>query len=190
MTYLILGLILFLGAHFAILRRSFRAKVIAKVGDNGWRASVGLCALIGIVLIAYGFSQYRAQGFIILYEPPLFLRHLALILNLPVFVLIAAAYLPGYIKATFKHPMLAAVKFWAIAHLCANGDLGSVILFGSILAWAVIARIAIKKREMVEPPAKRSGPVRNDLIAILIGLSVYILVLDWLHVILIGVPPL
>lgn len=190
MIYLILGLILFLGAHFAILRRSFRANMIAKLGNNGWRATVGLCAFAGLALIAYGFSHYRAQGYIALYEPPLLLRHLALILNLPVFVLIAAAYLPGRIKATVKHPMLVAVKFWAIAHLCANGDLGSVILFGSILTWAVIARIAVKKREMTEPPPRRDGPFRNDLIAILIGISAYLLVLNKLHLMIIGVQPL
>jgi uncharacterized membrane protein len=190
MIYLITGLVLFLGAHLAIIFRGFRTKIIAKIGDKGWRVGISLCTLIGLVLIAYGFSQYRAGGYVRLYEPPLFLRHLALILNLPVFVLLASAYLPGYIKATIKHPMLAAVKLWALAHLCANGDLGSVILFGSILAWAVIARIAVKKREMAEPPPPRSGPLRNDLIAILIGLTAYILVLDWLHAILIGVQPL
>jgi uncharacterized membrane protein len=190
MIYLILGLVLFLGAHFAILRRGFRTDMISKFGSNSWRATIGLCAFAGLVLIAYGFSQYRAHGYIALYEPPLLLRHLALVLNLPVFVLIAAAYLPGRIKTTVKHPMLVAVKFWTVAHLCANGDLGSVILFGSILAWAVIARIAVKRRELIEPPLARDGSFRNDLIAILVGVSAYILVLDKLHLMIIGVQPL
>ncbi len=190
MTYLILGLVLFLGAHAAIMLRDFRANIVAKIGTNGWRAGVSLAAFVGLVLIAYGFSEYRAQGYIQLYEPPFFLRHLALLLNLPVFVLIFAAYLSGHIKAKLKHPMLVAIKLWALAHLCANGDLGSVLLFGSIMIWAVLARIAIKRREMPEPPVSQAVSVRNDLIALLLGIAVYLLLIMGLHKALIGVSPL
>lgn len=190
MITLILGLILFIGAHVAIMLRNFRARTIGKFGSNAWRATIGLIAFIGLVLIAYGFSHYRAEGYVRIYEPPLFLRHLALFLNLPVFILIAAAYLPGWIKAKVKHPMLMAVKLWAAAHLCANGDLGSIILFSSILAWAVIARIMVKRREAFEPPGPRDGPLRNDLIAVLIGLAAYLFMLNGLHLMLIGVQPL
>jgi uncharacterized membrane protein len=193
MIYLILGLVLFLGAHFAILFRGLRTAVLARLGRNIWRSIIGLCAFAGLILIAYGFSQYRTHGYITIYTPPLVFRHLALILNLPIFVLVISAYLPGNIRGKLKHPMLVAIKLWATAHLFANGDLGGIILFGSILAWAVIARIAVKKREVLEgAQAEILAPhaFRNDLIAILLGLLLYLLVFKWLHMMLIGVQPL
>lgn len=94
-----------------------------------------------------------------------------MLLMLPVFVLVVAAYAPGRIKAAVKHPMVLAVKIWAFAHLLANGDLASVLLFGSFLAWGVVARISLKKRQAANPHGAPPvvGPVRNDVIAIVVG---------------------
>ena len=126
---------------------------------------------------------------VVLYTPPRFLRHVTFLFMLPVFPLIFAAYLPGRIKSATKHPMLAAVKFWAFAHLLSNGTLADVVLFGAFLAWAVLDRISLKRRA---PVALRTAPARrfNDLLAVLLGLGVYLLFIVWAHRWLIGVSPL
>ncbi|MES2905679.1 MAG: NnrU family protein [Pseudomonadota bacterium] len=189
MLFLILGLALFIGAHLAVTLRGFRSNMIARLGEAKWKLALSTVSLLGLALIAYGFGEYRAEGYRQLYDPPLFLRHLALVLNLPVFILIAAAYLPGHIKRIVKHPMLLGIKLWAMAHLFANGDLGSVLLFGSFLIWAVYARINVKARELAEPRAATTGSRQNDMIAVLVGLVAYLIVVKWLHLMIIGVQP-
>jgi uncharacterized membrane protein len=108
-------------------------------------------------------------------------------------VFVAAAYLPGRIRRTLKHPMLAGVKVWALAHLLANGDLGSILLFGAILAWAVAARISVKRRDEAVPhgaPLEPPSGLRNDALAVAIGTVAYLAFVIWLHPLLIGVPVL
>jgi uncharacterized membrane protein len=188
MLILILGLALFIGTHLFTTRRETRRGLIERFGENGYKLAYSALAAIGLILIIAGFGAARAAGPPQLWDPPDAFRHLALILNLPIFVLFLAAYLPGQIKQRTKHPMLLAVKLWAFAHLLANGDLASVILFGSILAWGVLARIAAKRREAVEGAPDRSGPLRNDLIAVVLGLILYALMVKWGHPLLIGVP--
>jgi uncharacterized membrane protein len=120
-------------------------------------------------------------------------RHLALPLVWIAFVVLPAAYLPGRIRRAVKHPMLASVKIWAFAHLLANGDLGSVILFATLLAWAVVARISAKHRDEALPhgaPLAEPAGWRNDILAVVIGTVVYLVFLYWLHPLLIGVPAL
>src|ERR1700688_706034 len=146
MSLLIVGLVLFLGVHsVAIVAPTLRARTIQALGEGAWKGLYALVSLVGFVLICYGFGLAR-QAPVILYSPPTWLRYVALILMVPVFPLLVAAYLPGRIKTAAKHPMLAAVKFWALAHLLANGTLADVVLFGGFLAWAVIDRISLKKR--------------------------------------------
>jgi uncharacterized membrane protein len=186
---LIIGLVMFLGVHsVAIVSLDFRNQALARLGEGGWKGSYGLISLIGFVLICYGFGVAR-QAPVFLYFPPTWLRQVALIIMLPVFPLLFAAYLPGRIKTAAKHPMLAAVKFWALAHLLANGTLADVLLFGSFLAWAVVDRISLKRR-----PAQvlRTAPPGrwNDAIAIVLGFVVYALFLGWAHLRLFGVSPL
>jgi uncharacterized membrane protein len=127
-----------------------------------------------------------------IWVPPDWTRHLALLLMLPVFPLLLAAYLPGKIKAKVRHPMLVAIKFWALAHLIANGDLASIILFGSFLAYAVVDRILVKRRGGAEPvlAVSEAEARRNDLISLGAGLAIYVVFLLWLHTLLIGVSPL
>lgn len=122
MILLVLGLALFLGAHAFTMAREPRAALIRRLGEGPYKGAYSLVSLLGIVLVAYGFGQYRAEGWIDVWYPPVWTRHLALLLVWAAFVCFVAAYVPGRIKAALKHPMLAGVKFWALAHLLANGD--------------------------------------------------------------------
>jgi uncharacterized membrane protein len=185
---LILGLVLFLGIHsVAIVSAAARDRWAAAMGVNLWRAMYSLVSTAGLVLIVLGYAEARLSPQV-LYAPPLWLRHVAFALMLPVFPLILAAYLPGRIKAKLKHPMLAAVKIWALAHLLANGMLADVVLFGSLLAWAVADRISFKRRVQHMMMPLPAPSVRNDVLAVVLGLVIYFVTLRWLHYWLIGVP--
>lgn len=187
---LILGLVIFLGCHLVTRLPGLRARLIANNGPKLYRALYSLVSLMGLALIAHGFSTYRASGMIPVWDPPRWMPHLVSLMMWASMILLAAAYLPGQIKARAKHPMLLAVKIWATAHLLANGDLGSIILFGAFLAWAVFARIALKRAARVEnhPGADiPAGSPRNDLIAVATGTIATVVFVLWLHKFLIGV---
>jgi uncharacterized membrane protein len=185
MVFLIAGLILFLGAHTLTTLRGPRAGLIARIGEGPYKGLYSLVSAVGLVLIVWGFGRYRSTGWTQVWYPPAGMRHVALPLMWFAFVALAATYCPpGKIKATLRHPMLVAVKTWALAHLLANGDLGALLLFGAFLAWAVYDRIALKRRgEMGAPP---SGFTSGDMIAIAVGTIAYVAML-WLHPMLIGV---
>ena len=186
MAWLIAGLIAFLGIHsVSIIAPAWRDAVAARLG-NGWRLLYSLDSIIGLALIIYGYGLARAMP-TILYVPPLWLRYVAVFLMLFVFPLLLAAYLPGRIKQATKHPMLAATKIWATAHLLANGALADVVLFGAFLIWAVADRISLKRRAP-RPIATLPATSANDLIAIVGGLAIYALFVLWLHLEWIGVP--
>jgi uncharacterized membrane protein len=190
---LILGLIVFLGTHAFSMARYRRAAFIGKIGEGPYKGLYSLVSLAGIVLIAIGYGQYRQGGYTPVWDPPVWTRHLALLLVWVAFVCLAAAYLPGRIKRTLKHPMLAGVKIWALAHLLANGDLGSILLFGSFLVWAIVARISVKRRDEAVPhgaPLEPPSGLRNDALAVAIGTVAYLAFVIWLHPLLIGVPVL
>ena len=189
MTLLLIGLVLFLGIHsVSIVAEDWRQRTMRRIGMGPWKGLYALISLAGFVLSVYGYGIAR-QDPIVLYTPPVWTRHLALLLLLPVFPLIFAAYLPGRIKATMKHPMLAATKIWALAHLLANGTLADVLLFGGFLAWAIADRISFKKR--TQPDLRTAPPSKyNDVIAVVIGLVVYAAFAKWLHFYLTGVYPL
>jgi uncharacterized membrane protein len=140
------------------------------------------------VLIVWGFSHYRATGWIEVWSPPKALKHLNVALMLPAVILVVAAYLRGRIYAAVKHPMLAGVKLWAFGHLLANGDLGGIILFGSFLAWAVFDRISLKRRADPGAPPIPAGGVTNDLIAVAVGIVIYLALAFAFHPVVIGVP--
>lgn len=193
MALLILGLVIFFGTHAFTMAREHRARAIARLGEGGYKGLYSLLSFGGLALVWIGYGGYRFTGYIPVWTPPVWTMHLAILLVWPAFVMVAAAYLPGRIKATLKHPMLIGVKVWAVAHLIANGDLGSIVLFGSFLAYAVVALMAVKRRDVA---AQHGGPAaapaggRNDLIALALGTVVYLLFLFWLHPLLIGVSPL
>lgn len=186
MLKLIAGLVLFYLSHASVFARAQRERLRARLGDGLRRGLVSLLALAGVALIVWGFADYRAGGYVQLWDPPVWARHLAFLLMLPAFIMLAAAFAPGHIKARLGHPMLAAVKTWALAHLLANGDLGSIILFGSFLAWGVAARVAARRRgERAVVPAPSW---RADAIAVIAGAVAWWLTLTWLHAWLTGVP--
>ena len=186
MLLLILGLALFLGMHGFTMARGPREMMMKRFGEGGYKGVYTLVSLVGFALIIYGFQLYRSGGMIPVWTSPMWMGHLALLLTLPIFILLAATNSGGRIHAAVKHPMLLAVKIWATAHLLANGDLGSILLFGGFLAWAVMARISLKRRAGVTVPAA-SGFTQRDWIAIGAGLLLWFVFARWLHPLLIGV---
>lgn len=185
---MIAGLALFIGVHTLTTLRGARAAAIARLGEGGYKIVYSLASFAGIALIAWGFSLYRATGWINVWHPPVALRHLALALMLPAVILVVASYIRGRIYTTLKHPMLAGVKLWALLHLLANGDLGSIILFGSILAWAVYDRISLKRRADPGAPPIPVGGISNDAIAVVVGIIAYAALTYVFHPLVIGVP--
>lgn len=184
---MIAGLLLFLGAHTLTTQRELRARMIASTGEGTYKIVYSLVSALGLALIVWGFSRYRATGWIDVWSPPVAMKHIAVALMLPAVIMFAASYLRGRIYTTLKHPMLAAVKLWAAAHLLANGDLGSIILFGSFLAWAVFDRISLKRRKDAGGPPIPVGGATNDLIAIAVGVIAYLALAFAFHPAVIGV---
>jgi uncharacterized membrane protein len=185
---MIVGLVLFLGAHTFTTQRGLRARLIAGLGEGGYKIGYVLVSLAGLALIVWGFSHYRASGWIEVWSPPKALKHLNTALMLPAVILVVAAYLRGRIYTAVKHPMLAGVKLWAFGHLLANGDLGGIILFGSFLAWAVFDRISLKRRADPGAPPIPVGGVTNDVIAVAVGIVAYLALAFAFHPVVIGVP--
>jgi uncharacterized membrane protein len=185
---MILGLALFFGVHTLTTQRELRARFVTSMGEGGYKIVYALASVAGLVLIVWGFAHYRATGWIDVWSPPTAFKHITVALMLPAVILVVASYIRGRIYTTLKHPMLAGVKLWAAAHLLANGDLGSIILFGSFLAWAVFDRISLKRRaDSGGPPIPVGGPT-NDLIAVAVGVIAYLALAFAFHPVVIGVP--
>lgn len=188
MTVLIFGLILFLGTHsISILAAGWRDRTAARIGEKAWQVIYSVLAIAGLVLIVWGYSMARQQP-VVLYLPPVAVRHLALSLMIPVFPLLLAAYMPGRIQKAVGHPMLVAVILWAFSHLLTNGMLADLLLFAPFLAWSLLDLASMRWREA--RPVEGAPPSKwNDLIAVVAGLALYGAFVLWLHRWLIGVPP-
>lgn len=188
MSVLILGLVLFLGVHtIRIVAPEWRGAMVARLGEGPWKGIYALVSLVGFVLIVWGYALARPAA-PILYEPPEWLKHVNLALMWFSFVFLVSAEVPaGRIKAAVRHPMLLAVKVWAFGHILANGDLVSLLLFGTFLIWAVADRISLKRRGDTGPA---QGPAKWDVIAIVIATLLYVLFMWKLHWWLFGVQPL
>lgn len=187
LVILIAGLIVMLGSHIFVTFRDARAGAIKALGLSGYRVAFSLVSLAGLVLIVWGYADYRTYEWIDVWTPPAAMRHVTVGLMLISVVLLAAAFVPSHIKAWTKHPMLAGIKLWAFAHLLSNGDLGSILLFGSFLAWAVYARIAAKRRGDLGPQTAPAGWT-NDILVVAIGVVGYLLLGFYFHPYLIGMP--
>jgi len=185
---LILGLAIFLGGHLFVACRQQRAEIIARIGKWPYMGLFSLVSLAGLILIGYGFAQYRTDGWIDIWYPPRWTHYITQFLMWPASIFVVAAYARGDIWRTLKHPMLVGVKTWAAAHLISNGDLGSIVLFGSVLAWAVIDRITLKHRSDPGAPPFPAGGKRNDWIAIGVGTVLYLVLGLVFHPLVIGVP--
>jgi hypothetical protein len=188
LAIMILGLALFLGVHALTACREQRAGVVARLGEGPYKGLYSLISIAGVVLIGWGFGIYRATGWIDVWSPPAWTRHLTVALVWIAVICVVAAYSPGRIKQILKHPMLVGVKLWAVAHLVSNGDLGSIILFGSILAWAVFDRISLKHRTDPGGPPVPVGGVGKDVAVVLIGTAVYLALGFLFHPYVVGVP--
>lgn len=190
MTILLLGLLIFLGAHSVrIYADNWRGAMRERIGVNTWKGAYSLLSAAGFLLIVWGFGLAR-QTPLVIWTPPLFMRHAAALLTLISFILVAATYVPGNnIKATLHHPMLLGVKLWAFAHLLANGELADLVLFGSFLAWAIACYSAARKRDRLAGTSYPAGTMSATVIAVVAGIAVWAAFAFWLHSAWIGVRP-
>lgn len=190
MLYLLAGLVLFLGAHSVrIFAEDWRAQTRERVGENVWKGLYSLASLLGFALLVWGFGVAREQP-IVLWTPPLGMRHLASLLTWLAFVLLAATYVPGNgIKSRLHHPMVLAVKVWALAHLLANGMLAHVVLFGAFLVWAILDFRSSRQRDRKAQTTYPSGKTPATVLTVLIGTAAWALFAFWLHGLLIGIRP-
>lgn len=190
MLVLVIGLLLFLGAHSTrMFAPHWRAAKIDKIGLGAWKGLIALASVIGLALIIWGYGLARLDP-VWLWVPPVWTRHLAALLTIPAFILLVATYVPKTnIKARVGHPMVLGVKFWAVAHLIANGTLADLLLFGGFLVWAVPLYIVSRRRDRMAGVSYPAGPVSRDIVAIVIGLVLWVAFALWLHGPLIGVKP-
>jgi uncharacterized membrane protein len=190
MIYLIAGLVLFLGVHsIRIFADGWRTARVAQMGAGAWKGLYSLASIAGFVLIVYGYGLAR-QAPVNLWAPPLWTRHVTALLTLPVFILLAAAYVPGNrIKAWLKHPMMLGVKLWALAHLLSNGRLDDVLVFGGFLVWATLGFRAARQRDRQQGLTYQAAGLLRDFIVIAIGLAAWVAFAFYLHGALIGVRP-
>lgn len=190
MAMLILGLALFLGVHsIRLFADSWRTRQIARLGANGWKGLYALVSIAGFVVLVWGFGLAR-QHPLVVWVPPMALRHLNALFTLLAFVLLAAAYVPGNaIKARLGHPMLAAVKLWAFGHLLAAGMLHDVLLFGAFLLWAVADFMVSRRRDRAAGVSYPKGPASRTVLTVVIGVAAWAAFAFWLHVLLVGVSP-
>jgi uncharacterized membrane protein len=190
MLQLILGLVLFFSAHsLSMVRPAWRAQAVARFGEGPFKLAYSLVSALGLWLVVVGYGAARATDPVLLYQPPVWLGHVSLLLMLPVFTLVLAAYLPGRIQQTLKHPMLIGVFLWALAHLIANGTPADLLLFGSFLVWALADLVSLGRRAAPAVPGAPAGKW-NDLIAILGGVVIYGAFIAFLHRWLMGIPPI
>ncbi len=191
MPVLILGLVLFLGLHsLRIFADGWRARQIERWGLKRWKILYSLVAITGFVLICWGFGLAR-QHPVLLYVPPLWLRHLNALFTLVAFVLFAAARVPRNVfKARLHHPQVLAVKIWAFGHLLATGMLHDVVLFGAFLLWAIVLFAASRRRDRAAGTVYPTGTLRGNILTVVIGVVVWAVFALWLHLWLIGVNPM
>lgn len=189
MLPLVLGLLLFFAIHLVPTSPSLRDGLIERFGEQVYRIGFSVVSLAGFVLIVAGYHKLQMMPGKnpVLWDPPAWTRHIAFLLMIPAMIALVAAFVPSRIRTALKHPMLVAIKAWALAHLLVNGDLGSLVLFGAFLAFAVYDRISVKRRPSTLPTAVPPGPV-NDAIVIAGGIALYAVIMLWGHGALIGVP--
>jgi uncharacterized membrane protein len=192
MALMILGLVLFLGVHSVKIVPGGHDAAVRTLGAGPFKLVYSFVAVAGLLLVVVGYGAWRAAGPAVLYQPPLWAAHVTLALMLVAFVLFAATYGKSHIRRAVRHPMLLGLKVWAFAHLLANGDAASVTLFAAVLAWAVVDRISVKRRERAGEIAPRAfvPSFRDDAIAVIVGAILYALFVWKLHLWLIGVSPI
>lgn len=193
MMALILGLVIFLGVHLLPTNPALRDGLVARFGIGGYKAIFAILSLAGFIITVLGYHkmQLHPGKNPILYDPPVWMRHITLALMLPAMILLVASNVPSRIRNAVRHPQLMALKLWSLGHLLANGDLASLLLFGSFLAYAVYDLVSVKKRGALGPLGTRQpGSIMNDVLVVVIGVALYAALLFGGHQWLIGVAPL
>ncbi len=190
MLLLVVGLVLFFAIHLVPTAPDLRAGLIQRFGASAYKALFGVISLAGFVLIVMGYHkmQLNPGKNVVLWESPLWLNHVTWLLMLPAMIALVAAYVPSRIHSALKHPMLVAIKLWALSHLIVNGDLASLVLFGSFLAYAVYDRISVKRRGALGPLGAKTGGIAGDITVVVAGVALYAFMLHMGHGWLIGVP--
>ena len=191
MSYLVLGLVLFLGVHSVrIVADGWRTQMRARLGEGAWKGLYSVASVVGLVLVVWGYGLARQQP-VVLWNPPVGMRHAASLLTLIAFVLLAAAYVPRNVfKARLHHPMVLGVKVWALAHLLSNGNLADVVLFGAFLLWAVLSFRAARQRDRAQNTVYAPGTAAGTGIAVVVGTAAWAGFAFWAPVWLIGVAPM
>jgi uncharacterized membrane protein len=190
MLVLLLGLVIFLGVHSTrIVAEGWRTGMLARLGEKGWKGVYSLASLVGFVLIIVGYGMARQQP-VVLWNPPVAMRHIAGLLMLVSFILLTAPYVPGNgIKSKLRHPMVLGVKVWALAHLLSNGTLADVLLFASFLVWAVLSFRAARGRDRAAGVVGTSGKASATVVTVVVGVIAWAVFAFWAHGALIGVRP-
>jgi len=190
MGVMVTGLVLFLVPHgVRIYAGGWRERMIERLGAILWKGLYALVSLVGFALFVWGFGLAR-EHHTVLYVPAPWLRHLNALFTLVALVLVAAAYVPrNHLKAAVGHPMLAGVKIWALGHLLATGMLHDVVLFASLLVWAVADFAVLRRRDRRMQAAYAPGTAIGDVVTVVVGCTVWAAFAFWLHAYLIGVNP-
>ncbi len=190
MTVLLAGLLLFLGVHsLHALAPARRARLLERLGAGGYKGLYSLVSIAGFALMLYGYGLARAEP-VLLWSPPVWIRHLVALFTLPAFILLVAAYLPGnHFKAKLGHPMLLSVKLWAAGHLLAVGWLHGIVLLTGFLAWAVIAFAVARRRDRASGVVRAQGHVVRSALCVIAGALLWGVFALHLHLTLIGVAP-
>jgi uncharacterized membrane protein len=190
MTLLVLGLVIFLGVHSTrVFADGWRSAQLARLGEKGWKGLYTLASVVGLVMLVWGYGVAR-QTPVPLWTPVVGLRHLASLLTLLAFVLIAAVYVPrNSLKARIGHPMVVGVKVWALSHLLANHTLADLLLFGGFLVWAVLCFRAARRRDSATGTTYPAGTLQGNLLTVVTGVAGWLVFAMWLHGPLIGVKP-
>jgi len=190
MTLLVLGLVIFLGVHSTrVFADGWRSAQVARLGEKGWKGLYTLASVVGLVMLVWGYGVARHTP-VPLWTPVVGLRHLASLLTLLAFVLIAAVYVPrNSLKARIGHPMVVGVKVWALSHLLANHTLADLLLFGGFLVWAVLCFRAARRRDRAAGTTYPAGTLQGNLLTVVTGVAGWLVFAMWLHGPLIGVKP-
>lgn len=190
MTVLILGLLIFLGAHSVrIFGEGWRTRTLARLGEKPWKGLYSVVSVLGLALIIWGYGLARQQP-VLMWTPPMAMKHLNSLFTLAAFVLLAAAYVPrNHFRARLHHPMVLGVKLWAFGHLLATAKLADWVLFGAFLLWAVLDFRAARQRDRVSGTSYAAGTLGGTLIAVVVGVLAWAAFAFWAHAAWIGIAP-
>jgi uncharacterized membrane protein len=162
---LILGVALWCGGHFF---KRLAPDARQRMGARG-RGPIALVLLAAIVLMVIGYRM--ADGAVFWGRNPALVGVNNLLMLLSIY-LFAVSGMKTALARKMRHPMLTAVKIWAVAHLLVNGDVPSFILFGGLLAWAVGEVIVINRTEPAWTPPP-PAPMRKEMIAVVASVVLY-----------------